>query len=126
VVAAGGRSSVETRRADAVPWAAGAGQVDDMSETPDIEHRPHENRFVTTVDGQLAQVQYDREGDRLVITHTLVPSALEGRGLGWALVAACVDHAASEGCTVVSACWFADQWLAKNPEAAAKVGAGRG
>lgn len=93
-----------------------------MDDATQVTHNPAANRFQAVVDDQLAQLQYELSGDRLVITHTLVPRALGGRGLGTALVAAAVAHAAAEGLTIGSQCWFADEWLDRHPDEAARVG----
>ena len=76
-----------------------------------IEHQPDRNRFATTVDGHVAELDYDREGDVLVITHTGVPAAIGGRGLAGALVQAAVDFARGAGLRVRPACSYAASWM---------------
>jgi uncharacterized protein len=79
------------------------------------------SRFELTVEGQLAELRYRRNGRRLVLVHTGVPPELEGRGIGGALVAAAVDQAAREDLTVVPLCPFARRWLERHPDAVAKA-----
>ena len=81
----------------------------------DIAHRSERHRFVTEVDGHEAYVEYQREGDIMTITHTIVPSAIGGRGIAAELVRAAVDHARQEGLKVIPACSYAAAWLAKHP-----------
>jgi hypothetical protein len=57
----------------------------------------------------------------MVLVHTGVPGALEGRGVGGLLVRAAVGYAAGEGLTVVPACPFARAWLQRHPDVAALV-----
>jgi len=60
---------------------------------PDVVIDDSTNRFViATPDGD-AFIQYRRRGDRLVLVHTEVPSALEGQGLATALVETALAHA---------------------------------
>ena len=47
-----------------------------------VRDNPAEGRFEAVVDGQLAVATYDIEGDRITFTHTIVPEALGGRGVG--------------------------------------------
>ncbi|WP_235855916.1 GNAT family N-acetyltransferase [Mesobaculum littorinae] len=64
-------------------------------------------RWVLQVDGQEAELTYSRLSPaRIIADHTGVPSALEGRGLGRALVARMVEDARAEGLTVVPTCPF--------------------
>lgn len=82
----------------------------------DIAHDPASKRFTTVVDGQAGYLEYEREGDALVITHTIVPPAIGGRGIAGDLVRAAVEHAKAEGLTVDPRCSYADAWMRKHPE----------
>lgn len=72
---------------------------------------PARHRFLLETEGQQAELVYRREGRRLVLTHTRVPDALSGRGIGGRLVNAAVDRAREEGVTVVPVCPYARRWL---------------
>ena len=52
------------------------------------------------------------------LTHTEVPRALEGRGLGSALVRAALDHVRSAGAKVMPVCPFVVAHLVRHPEEA--------
>jgi hypothetical protein len=92
-----------------------------MSTDPEIVDNPTESRFEVTIDGHRAELVYHRSGRRLVLVHTEVPDALEGRGVGGRLVAFAVDRAAEQGSVVVPRCPFARSWLERHPDAAARV-----
>ena len=92
-----------------------------MTDSSQITDNQEAARLEFTVDGQLAELQYRRRGDRLVIIHTEVPPALEGRGIAGALIAAAVNRAVRENLTVVPLCPFARSWLARHPDMAASV-----
>jgi len=102
------------------PWNA---RCDDdwVTDTPRITDNQAASRFELVADGKLAELQYRRRGNRLVLIHTGVPAELEGHGLGGALVAAALERAEREGLTVVPLCPFAQAWLDRHPEAAAEV-----
>lgn len=87
------------------------GRVD----TP-ITHRPAENAFVAQIDGALALCAYRRDGDTLVLHHTEVPRALQGRGLAAALVQAALDWARAEQLVVRPTCSYVAAYLRRHPE----------
>ena len=53
-----------------------------------VVDRPDLGRFELTMDGHTAELVYRIVGGHLVLVHTEVPEALEGRGIGGALVEA--------------------------------------
>ena len=65
--------------------------------THEIEHDPASGVFTTTVDGEVALLEYRREGDRLEILHTGVPDAIGGRGIAGQLVRAAFEYAKAQG-----------------------------
>jgi uncharacterized protein len=91
------------------------------SESRGVTDNREQSRFELSVDGHLAELDYRRHGDRLVLIHTEVPDELGGRGLGGKLVTAALSEAAAEGLTVVPLCPFARSWLERHPEAAAEA-----
>ena len=92
-----------------------------MDDEPRVVNNEGEHRFELRVDGRLAELVYRRNGQRLVLVHTEVPDALEGRGLGGLLVTAAIEHAARHGLTIVPLCAFARSWLERHPDVAARV-----
>jgi len=78
-------------------------------------------RYEAIVDGFTAELSYRLSGDRMVITHTGVPPAIEGRGIGSALVRAAVDDATARDLTIVPLCPFVGAWLDRHPENKARV-----
>jgi uncharacterized protein len=98
-----------------------------MSDTPQshdpqpVSDHQQASRFELAAGGQVAELVYRRRADRLVLVHTAVPDALEGRGVGGQLVAAALSRAAAEGLTVVPLCSFARSWLRSHPDVAGTV-----
>lgn len=90
-----------------------------MSEPGQVTDDQTASRFEVMADGLRAELVYRRNGNRLVLIHTEVPAALEGLGIGGALVAAAARRAARDGMTLVPLCPFARAWLQRHPEVAA-------
>lgn len=73
-------------------------------------------RFEVALGGEVATLAYERDGDRLVLIHTEVPSRLEGHGIGHLLVRAALDEAAREGELIVPLCSFVVSYLRRHPD----------
>ncbi len=67
------------------------------------------------IDGALALCAYRRDGDTLVLHHTEVPPALQGRGLAAALVQAALDWARAEQLVVRPTCSYVAAYLRRHP-----------
>lgn len=79
-----------------------------------VGHSPESCRFYIDVDGNEAYVEYEIKGDELVVTHTIVPTPLEGRGLASALVAEAYNYADRQGLRRGAICSYAKKWLEKH------------
>jgi len=79
------------------------------------------SRFVYGAAGHEAELLYRLRGGRLILIHTEVPIELEGHGIGGELVTAAVDYAAQAGLVVVPSCPFAQSWLDRHRDVAARV-----
>ena len=77
-------------------------------------HRPEQSRFEAEVEGDVAFLVYERAGDTAVMTHTIVPRQLEGRGIAADLARSAVDWARSEGLGIEPQCSYVRAWLQKN------------
>jgi predicted GNAT family acetyltransferase len=84
--------------------------------THEIEHDPGSSVFTTTVDGEIALLEYRREGNRMVIVHTGVPDAIGGRGIAGELVRAAFEYAKAQGWHVHPQCAYAAAWVERHPE----------
>lgn len=92
-----------------------------VSDAMTVTDNQAESRFEIRAGGQLAELAYRRNGNRLVLIHTEVPEEFEGHGVGGRLVAAAIARAARDGMTVVPLCPFARGWLQRHPETAARA-----
>ena len=64
------------------------------------------HRFELDADGHVAFSEYRRDGNALTVMHTEVPAALNGRGIGSALVRGLLDIARAQGLKVKPRCPF--------------------
>jgi predicted GNAT family acetyltransferase len=74
------------------------------------------HRFELDADGHVAFSNYKRADGVLTILHTEVPKALEGHGIGSALIQGVLDTARSQGLKVVTVCPFAESYVDRHPE----------
>ena len=82
----------------------------------DVTRNEAANRFEAEINGELAQTQYVRRGKKILFTHTEVPRALEGQGVGNALARAALEYAKREGLRVVPLCPFIAAYIKRHKE----------
>jgi predicted GNAT family acetyltransferase len=82
----------------------------------DVRNNEAEHRYELEVEGRLALAVYRLRDGRITFTHTEVPDALAGRGIGSKLVKAALDDARARGLKVVPACPFVKHYMDKHPE----------
>lgn len=84
----------------------------------DIGYDAEATRFVAHLDGQPsgAFLDVDERDDHWALTHTGVPDALAGRGIGSALVRAALERAREDGVQVNPHCSFVAAWLRRHPD----------
>ncbi|MEN3792386.1 GNAT family N-acetyltransferase [Fulvimarina sp. MAC3] len=74
-------------------------------------------RYVTTIDGHVAELTFSRLGSSsIIIDHTSVPDALRGRHVGVALVKNAIEDARREQRTIIPLCPFAKAQIDRHPE----------
>jgi predicted GNAT family acetyltransferase len=83
---------------------------------PEIVDNHDAHRFELVTDGQLSELTYRVDGDRLVLVHTGVPDELSGGGIGGLLVQAAVERARRDGLTIVPKCPYARHWIDEHPD----------
>ena len=81
-----------------------------------ISNSTLKHRFETEVGARTAFLNYRIAGGQITFTHTEVPAALQGRGLGTALVKAGLDYAAANSLRVVPQCPFVAEFLSAHPQ----------
>ena len=83
----------------------------------EVRDNPAASRFELACDTAIAFVEYRREADnRIVLTHTEVPEALTGQGVGSRLARGTLDRLRANGLTVVPRCEFVAAFIGRHPE----------
>lgn len=72
---------------------------------------------------QTAYVEYRPTPQGLALTHTYVPPALNGQGIGGRLVAAVLAQARHEGIKVIPQCPFVARYVERHPDYADVIAA---
>ncbi len=85
-----------------------------------VEHDAGRRQFRTVVDGEAAVLDYQLTGSHMVITHTAVPAAIEGRGVAAELMRAALGIAKLAGWSVTPACSYAAAYMRKHPDDGAR------
>ena len=81
-----------------------------------VSERADRGRFELDFEGGMAFANYRLDGDRVVLTHTEVPEAFEGRGIGSRLAQGIFEIVRESGRKIVIRCSFIAAWLRRHPE----------
>ena len=82
----------------------------------EVRDNPALHRFELEVDGAVAFAAYIPRGAEIIFTHTEVPAALGGKGVGSRLAQGALDLVRARGLRVVAQCPFIANWIARHPE----------
>jgi predicted GNAT family acetyltransferase len=83
---------------------------------PDITDNRETHRYELVVDGQTAVVQYNDVAGGLLITETLVPVPLEGRGIASRMAKHVLTDIRNRGLVVLPTCPFFSSYIQKHRE----------
>ncbi len=81
-----------------------------------VRNNPAKKRFELEAEGYLAGAYYELSEDTITFTHTEVPKALEGKGIGSRLVRGSLDQVRGDGLKVVAQCPFVKAYIGKHAE----------
>ena len=88
-----------------------------------VRNNPEELRYEALRDDQLVGlIRYRTEPGVVVLVHTEVDEAVEGTGVGSALVRGALDDLRARGLRLVPVCPFVAAYLRRHPEYADLVG----
>ena len=73
-------------------------------------------QFELIVDGHTARIEYMIMANKIFLTHTEVPRALEGKGIGSKIVKLAFDEIEKQGLKLIPLCPFVAKYLTKHPE----------
>ena len=84
----------------------------------EIKHEKKTQRFELSIDGHTAYLSYELNGGVIDYNHTIVPSALGGRGIGTELVKYALAYARVNHLSVIPSCSFVAYYFNKHSEVA--------
>lgn len=82
----------------------------------DVIHNQTKSRFEVHVETSTALLNYTVADKSILFTHTGVPPALEGHGIGSKLVKTGLEYARANHLKVESTCWFVSGYIERHPE----------
>lgn len=74
------------------------------------------HRFEIELDGETALIDYTEQGDTISMTHTEVPPAFEGKGVGSQLVKGALEMVKADGKKVEPLCSFVAAYIKRHSE----------
>ncbi len=86
------------------------------SDRTEVWDNTAESRYEVAIGGQLALLEYAREGDHITLIHTSVPEALAGHGIAGELAKAALDDARAQGLAVIPRCPYVAAYIRRHPE----------
>ena len=85
--------------------------------TIEVRDVPEAHRFEAHLDGELAgSILYTVKPDAIVLVHTEVLPAFEGKGVGSVLVRRTLEELRARGTKIIPVCPFVTAYLRKHPE----------
>jgi hypothetical protein len=81
-----------------------------------IRDNTEKHRFELDADGGTALLIYHLEPGAITLVHTEVPEALEGKGVGSAIVRGVLDLVRARGLKLVVKCPFVAAYMKRHPE----------
>ena len=88
-----------------------------MTATLTVRDNPERKRFeIDLGDGSLAIAEYTLPAGKIMFTHTEVPEAHEGKGIGTVLIRFALDAARERGLKVIPICPFFAAYMQKNAD----------
>jgi predicted GNAT family acetyltransferase len=87
-----------------------------MADAVEVRDNPDKQRFEIHIGDQIAIAEYRLVQGGIMFTHTEVPEALGGRGLGSALIRAGLKSARERGLKVLPVCPFFAKYMKQHTE----------
>jgi hypothetical protein len=81
-----------------------------------INNNKEKSRFEIDLDGDTAFIDYIEQNGVMAMTHTIVPPAFEGKGIGSQLVKGALDAVKADGKKVNPQCAFVAAYIKRHDE----------
>lgn len=80
-----------------------------------VVQNPDKNRFEVKIEPYLALCEYILGKSRIIFTHTEVPKALAGNGIGAKMAKAGLDYAREHNLQIMPLCPFVAAYMERHP-----------
>lgn len=87
-----------------------------MSEIPDVVDDTEKHQFEISLDGEVAFAEYRLAEGVIILPHTVVPEAFEGKGIASRLARYAMQYARDHALKIIPVCPFMAGYMAKHPE----------
>ena len=87
-----------------------------MSDLPEVRNNTEKHRFEVVVGDDVALAEYRLVHGGIVLHHTEVPKAFEGKGVASRLAKAALGYAREHDLKVIPTCEFMAGYIRKHPE----------
>jgi predicted GNAT family acetyltransferase len=87
-----------------------------MTDIPDVVDNTVEHRFEISIDGETAFAEYRLVDHGVILPHTVVPEAFEGKGVASKLARYAMQYARDRELKIIPLCPFMAAYMAKHPE----------
>lgn len=81
-----------------------------------IQHDADKKVFLTVVDGHQAYIDYELDGSKMIVMHTIVHDTIGGRGIAGELTRAALDTAHANRWAVIPVCSYTQTYIKRHPE----------
>jgi hypothetical protein len=86
------------------------------AEIPDVVDNQAAHRFEISLEGETAFAEYSLVEHGIILPHTVVPEAFEGKGIASRLARYAMQYARDRGLKIIPLCPFMTAYMTKHPE----------
>ena len=86
------------------------------AEIPDVVDNQAEHRFEISFAGETAYAEYQLVAHGIILPHTVVPEAFEGKGIASRLARYAMQYARDRDLKIIPLCPFMTAYMTKHPE----------
>jgi uncharacterized protein len=110
------RSSLATAARGVKVRGQGAAMSETRPDLPEVVDNTKTHRFELNLDGDTAFAEYSLVHGGVILPHTVVPEAFEGKGIGGRLARFAMQYARDHELKVIPLCPFMAAYMTKHPE----------
>jgi predicted GNAT family acetyltransferase len=82
----------------------------------EVKNNEDAKRYEVQTDNQIAELTYERHGNRLMLMHTTVPPALEGHGIAGKIAKFALEDARAQHLIVYPYCPYVASYIKRHQE----------